>query len=378
MNTDHLVFYSCSLLSTWDRSFIVRRTRIAIPRDKKSNAIQTYGGPKLRFSRGLKAKALGAVTARVPTPTPLVEIFYRPIDWTQEATMVNVRIFFLPWRVFQVYDCYLPTLWRSAPALRFSWRPTRKVSLATILVHSYRRPLDEDKGSLVGTSSRHSQQFCEQFGHFFHQATPSLFSSPSLSAPSFPSPSLFQPDGTTLSPITVESHQTYSSYQLVSHLETSTALFPAIWTKTSGSIDKLFSQWTRPKRASSDQWTDEEDTSETCNNSHVDGWALTKAWKRNWVGRVYTSLATGMVVFTTYIYVSWQWTGFKKKEWKKSMDTRPQMAKITTRPFVQLLNLIVFPRMIFFQFLSLRITIFVFFFSFVDSSWICCFFLDEV
>ena len=51
---------------------------------------------KLRFSRGLKAKVPGAVTARVPAPTPLVEIFTgsAPIDWTQEATTVKVRIFF--------------------------------------------------------------------------------------------------------------------------------------------------------------------------------------------------------------------------------------------------------------------------------------------
>ena len=31
--------------------------------------------PKLQFSRGLKAKAPGAVTACVPAATPLVEIF---------------------------------------------------------------------------------------------------------------------------------------------------------------------------------------------------------------------------------------------------------------------------------------------------------------
>ena len=34
--------------------------------------------PKLRFSRGLKAKAPGAVTACVPAATPLVEIFTGP------------------------------------------------------------------------------------------------------------------------------------------------------------------------------------------------------------------------------------------------------------------------------------------------------------
>ena len=37
----------------------------------------------------------------------------------------------------------------------------------------------------------------------------------------------------------------------------------------------------KPKRASSDQRTDEEDTSETCNNNHVGGRALTNVHKRN-------------------------------------------------------------------------------------------------
>ena len=59
--------------------------------------------PKLRFSCGLKAKAAGAVTctALVPAPTSRSSKFLQaqrtgpaPIDWTQEATMVKVRIFF--------------------------------------------------------------------------------------------------------------------------------------------------------------------------------------------------------------------------------------------------------------------------------------------
>ena len=56
---------------------------------------------KLRFSRGLKAKAPGAVTACVlnsrPAPKPLVEIFTGPgrrPRLAQEATMVKVTIFF--------------------------------------------------------------------------------------------------------------------------------------------------------------------------------------------------------------------------------------------------------------------------------------------
>ena len=86
---------------------------------------------------------------------------------------------------------------------------------------------------------------CEQCGHFFffHQAPPSAVSSPSQSPPSFPCPH-FQQDETCclLDRRRHESHQTYSSYQLVSHLGTSTTLIPAFWTKTARSIEELFSQ----------------------------------------------------------------------------------------------------------------------------------------
>ena len=122
---------------------------------------------------------------------------------------------------------------------------------------------------------------------FFSPGSPvsSFLSQPT--SPSFPSHSL-STRRNQLSPDRRrhESHQTYRSYQLVLHLGTSTTLFPAIWTRTARSIEELFSQWTRPKRASSDQRTDEEDTSETCNNNHAGGRTMTKAKKRNW-GRTY-------------------------------------------------------------------------------------------
>ena len=88
-----------------------------------------------------------------------------------------------------------------------------------------------------------------------------------------------------------ESYLTYSSYQLVAyhiHGNIHNAVSRHL-DKTARSIEELFSQWKRPRRASSDQRTDEEDTSETCNNNHVGGRALTNAQKRNWGG--------------TYIYV---------------------------------------------------------------------------
>ena len=63
--------------------------------------------PKLRFSRGLKAKAPGAVTAWAAT-TPLVEIFTGPstTTGTRSNDGEGDDFFFLPSRVFQVYDCY--------------------------------------------------------------------------------------------------------------------------------------------------------------------------------------------------------------------------------------------------------------------------------
>ena len=120
---------------------------------------------------------------------------------------------------------------------------------------------------------------CEQCGHFFLTRRPRH---------QFPLPAnlhrhsrrpRFQQDetGSLLDRRRLESVKTYSSYQLVSHLGPSTTLFPAILDKTARSIEELFSQRTKPKRASSDQRTDEEDTSETCNNNHVGGQALTNA-----------------------------------------------------------------------------------------------------
>ena len=114
--------------------------------------------PKLRFSRSLKAKAPGAATACVPGPL-------RRRSSTTTGTRSNDGegddFFFLPSRVFQVYDCsivnsllsgsflpnsrlirlsvllslsvlkekriwcmivILPTFWHSAPGWDFSWQ----------------------------------------------------------------------------------------------------------------------------------------------------------------------------------------------------------------------------------------------------------------
>ena len=153
---------------------------------------------KLRFSRRLKAKVPGAVTARVPAPTPLVEIFTlitgsAPIDWTQEATMVKVRIFFFYLRgSFKCMTVILPTFWRSAPA----WS---SLDGWLAVFHSRRCSYirTDDPSTKTGAHCElehrglRSQQFCKRCGYFFfHQAPPSAVSSPSQSSPSFPSHSL--------------------------------------------------------------------------------------------------------------------------------------------------------------------------------------------
>ena len=157
-----------------DGSFIVRRIRSAVPRDQKVTNSRHMMAPKLRFSHGLKAKAPGAVTACVPDPGPLRRrsskfLQARRPRLAQEATMGKVTIFFFYLRgSFKCMIVILPTFWHSAPPWDFSWQLTRNVSLATMLVHSYRRSLDEGYGQAsvhceLKRRGLRSQQKC---GHF--------------------------------------------------------------------------------------------------------------------------------------------------------------------------------------------------------------------
>ena len=155
-----------------DGSFIVRRIRSAVPRDQKVTNSRHMMAPKSGFSRGLKAKARGAVTACVPGPlrrrSSKVLQACRP-RLAQEATMGKVTIFFFYLQgSFKCMIVILPTFWHSAPAWDFSWQLTRNVSLATMLVHSYGRSLDEGYGKAsvhceLKRRRLRSQQKC---GHF--------------------------------------------------------------------------------------------------------------------------------------------------------------------------------------------------------------------
>ena len=138
------------ILKEENGSFIVIRIGSAVPRDQKVSNSRHMMSPKLRFWRGLKAKAPGAVTACVlgllwRRSSKFLQV--RRPRLAQEATKGKVPIFFFYLRgSFKYMIVILPTFWHSAPAWDFSWQLTRNVSLATMLVHSYRRTLDENYG----------------------------------------------------------------------------------------------------------------------------------------------------------------------------------------------------------------------------------------
>ena len=250
--------------------------------------------PKLRFSRGLKAKAPGAVTACVPGPLRRRSSKFlqarrpRLAQELEEATMGKVTIFFLPSRVFQVYDCYFTNVLTQRSCLGFlltadSQCFTRN-DARTFVPTIPRRRLWPGERSLWVETSRYS--FTAEVWSFSPKAPPSLVSSPSKYPPSFVALAFNKTKQAELSP------RSPSNVQLVPACriwEQPQRCFPPFEQKTARSIEELFSQWKRPRRASSDQRTDEEDTSETCNNNHAGGRALTNAQKRNWGG--------------TYIYV---------------------------------------------------------------------------
>ena len=86
--------------------------------------------PKLRFSRGLKAKAPGAVTACVPAATPLVETFtgHRYPPNTKSNDGEGEDFFFLLSRVFQVFQT-LETPSKVKKILTFTFTSVSKVWL---------------------------------------------------------------------------------------------------------------------------------------------------------------------------------------------------------------------------------------------------------
>ena len=247
----------------------------------------------------LKAKALGVVIACVPAPTPLVAIFTGPSTEHKKQRWWMWGGFFFSFEG-------LSSVW-----LLFSNSLTQRSRFEVLLTADLQCFTRDDSCTFIPTVPRRrrvftswnievveSQQFCEQRGYFFHQAAPSQLSSPNQSPPPFPSPLLStRRNHSLLDHRRHKSHRTYSSYQLVSHLETSTTLFPAIWTKTAGSIHELSSQWTRPKRASSDERLTKKTPRRYATTTTSVAWLWQMRRNEIEVGRTYMSLATGMVVF---------------------------------------------------------------------------------
>ena len=150
--------------------------------------------PKLRFSPGLKAKAHGAVIACLPAATPLVEILQAHRLNTRSSDGEGEDFFYLR-GTFKYVIVILPTFWRSAPALKFSWQlarnfHSRRCSHICTDDPSTKTSVHCDHDCVWDWTSRSSFTAASSVVIFFHQAPPSPISSPSQPPPSFPSPSL--------------------------------------------------------------------------------------------------------------------------------------------------------------------------------------------
>ena len=237
--------------------------------------------PKLRFSRSLKPKAPSAATACVPAPTPLVEIFTGPSTehkkqrWWRWGFFSTFEGLSSVWLLFyQRFDAAL-LLW-SSPNSWLGMFPLRRCS--------YILTDDPSKTSVhceLEYRRLRSQQFCEQRGHIFPPGTP---------VTSF----LSQPISTVI-PVALTFNKTKPSLSSIAVVtkaikrtaRTSLCRTGNIHNAVSRHLDKNHTKhrrtvFSRPKRASSAQRTDEEDTSETCNINHVGGRALSNAQKRKW------------------------------------------------------------------------------------------------
>ena len=242
--------------------------------------------PKLRFSCGLKAKAPGAVTACVLGPlrrrsSNFLQARRPRLTHVQEATMGKVTIFFFTFEGLS--SVWLLFYQRSDTALLLGISPDSWLAM----FHSQRCSYIRTDDPSTKANARRAFTVSWNVEVFVHSRSVVIFP-PGAPVTSF----IFQQISTVIRSPRFQQDETswaLSSIDVVtkaikrtartslSHLGTATTLFPAIWTKTARSIEELFSHWKRPGRASSDQRTDEEDTSETCNNNHAGGRALTNA-----------------------------------------------------------------------------------------------------
>ena len=272
--------------------------------------------PKLRFSRGLRESARHCLWC---SPGPLRRrsskfLQARRPRLAQEATMGKVTIFFffLPSRVFQVYGCYFTNVLTQRSCLGFHLTTdsqcfTRNDARTFVPTIPRRRLWLGERSRWVETS-RYS--FTAEVWSFSPQAPPSLVSSSSKYPPSFVALAFnkTKPAESLLDRRRNESHQTYSSYQLVASGNSHNAVSRHL-DKTARSIEELFLNEKGPEeQAAINELTKKTPRRHATTTTPVAGlWQM----RRNEieVGRIYTSLATGMVVLATYIYVPWQWTG---------------------------------------------------------------------
>ena len=146
--------------------------------------------PKLRFSRGLKAKAPGAVTACVPARSDAARRnFYRPVDhdWHKKQRWGRWRFFFFTFEGLS--SVWLLFYQRSDTALLLGISPDSWLAMFHSQRSSYIRTDDPSTKAMARRAFTVSWNV-EVFVHsrsvvISPQASPSLVSSPSKYPPSF-------------------------------------------------------------------------------------------------------------------------------------------------------------------------------------------------
>ena len=303
--------------------FQIRKEGMGLPlsdelrSDQKVTLARHMMAPKLRFSCGLKAKAPGAVTCACScsrSDVALVEIFtgpQRPSTEHKKQRWWRWGFYFFTfeglssvWLLFyQRFDAAL-LLWSSP----YSW---------LAMFHSRRCSYihTDDPSTKTGVhcelEHRDLRSLRAVWSIFSHQAPPSPVSSASQSLPPFPSPSL-STRWNQLSPRSPSSRK-HSNVQLVPACVASGNIHNAV----SRHLDKnrakhrrtvfFFNEQSPGEQAAINELTKKTPRKHATTTTSVAGlWQMRK--NEIEVGRIYTSLATGMV-FATYIYVPWQWTG---------------------------------------------------------------------
>ena len=185
-----------------------------------------------------------------------------------------------------MYDCDFTNIW------------TQRSCFKVLLTAGSLCFTRDDARTFVPTIPRRRRAFTvswniEVFVHS-NSASGAVFFSPGAPVSSFLSQPIF-----TVIPVTLTFNKTKSAPSLLDRRPVTKAIkrIPIVPTcVASGNIHNAVSRhldknrakhrrtvfsMNKAKRASSDQRTDEEDTSETCNNNHVGGRTMTKAKKRN-------------------------------------------------------------------------------------------------